>query len=96
MKKNNGYMSAINRIERLLLEHGEVDTITLYDTMKVQKNKNGRTYRNTSTINEMTNILCKNKQFEKCGYTARTKTLLGSSYQVQVWRLRRGSNETQL
>ena len=82
----------LDRIRRLLEEYGELNTATLYDRMKLQKNYQGKVYTNMVTINELSNLLSKNKMFEKCIDGAPTSCLSGSTYQIAIWKLREDSD----
>tara|TARA_R110000824_G_scaffold31337_1_gene102109 strand:- start:741 stop:1031 length:291 start_codon:yes stop_codon:yes gene_type:complete len=85
---------AVSRIKRLLTEHGELDTATLYDRMRLQKNYAGKLYNNVVPINQLTNLLSKNKIFEKCNHTVSSNNLTGSTYEIAVWKLRGDEDES--
>ena len=82
----------LERIRKLLAEHGQLDTTTIFNRMRLQKNYQGKVYTNMVTINELSNILSKNKMFEKCIDGAPTSCLSGSTYQIAIWKLREDSD----
>ena len=82
----------LERIRKLLAEHGQLDTTTIYDRMRLQKNYQGNVYKNMVTINELSNLLSKNKMFEKCIDGAPMSCLSGSTYEIAVWKLREGND----
>jgi hypothetical protein len=65
----------------------ELDTTTLYDRMRLQKNYQGKTYTNMVTVCELTNLLSKNKMFEKCKHGSSSNNALGNVYEIAVWKL---------
>ena len=83
----------LDRIRRLLEEYGELNTATLYDRMKLQKNYQGKVYTNIVTINELSNLLSKNKMFEKCEHRVSTRRLSGGQYRLAIWKLRSDKDE---
>ena len=82
-----GRKRTLDRIKRLLEEYGELDTTTLYDRMRLQKNYQGKIYTNMVTVCELTNLLSKNKMFEKCKHGSSSNNALGYVYEIAVWKL---------
>ena len=82
-----GRKRTLDRIKRLLEEYGELDTTTLYDRMRLQKNYQGKIYTNMVTVCELTNLLSKNKMFEKCKHGSSSNNALGNVYEIAVWKL---------
>ena len=91
MGNKNGHVRSIDRIERVLKENnGLLSSSEIYDKLLLQKKLNSdRTYTNTITINQLTNLLSKNIQFKK-----HDDVNDASIYSAPLWELdKREKNE---
>ena len=88
MGNKNGHVRSIDRIERVLKENnGLLSSSEIYDKLLLQKKLNSdRTYTNTITINQLTNLLSKNIQFKKSG----TERSASSLRDIALWELDKG------
>ena len=73
--KRTGFIRNVKRIERAFRENGSMTTPEIYETLVNQTGSNGRPYRHTVTMNQLVNLLSKNKQFKKCESNGMTTTL---------------------
>ena len=91
MGNKNGHIRSINRIERVLKESDEpLSSGEVYDRLLIQKKPNSdRTYTNTITRNQLTNLLSKNIQFKRSG----TERSASSLRDIALWEFLEGENE---
>ncbi len=79
-------MSRTQRMRVLIKEHldknGECTTHEIYDYL------NGRT-RWGATMNQVTNVLAKDKDIERVGDYRHKQVARGSSYIIGLWRLKK-------
>lgn len=83
----------MKRIKRTFKGNGSMTTPEIYDALVNQTGSNGRLYRHTLTMNQLTNLLSKDKQFKKCESNGMTTTLSGAEYPVARWEFLEGENE---
>jgi len=87
MGKKNGNIQFISRIERAMEGEGMMSTNQIHDKLLNQMQFNGRMYQRQPTMNQLVNLLSKNKQFKKCENNGMSATLNGSPYAVVQWQL---------
>ena len=88
----NGNVRSILRIERVFRESDKptMNTQEIMDALLEQRQvtQPSRPYANTVTMQQLGNLLGRNKQFIKVSSVeAFTKTITGGSYPLSTWRM---------